>query len=390
VNALAEIAEAMARTDHPVKVATAQWAREHLCRRDLVAADLASEFSHDDWRALAERGILRLMVPVELGGAGAPLAECLLTLEGLGHGCADNGLTYAAVSQMLSTQVALVRFGSADQQQRWLPGLLDGSAFAAFAMTEAETGSDAFAMSARAERLDDGSYRINARKTYITFAPICDMVIVFAATAPDAGSWGVSAFLVDATLPGVSRSDVRPKMGMRTTPFGDITLDDVVVPADCLLGREGSGASLFNATLDVERSYVFAPQVGAMERQLDETISFVRHREQGGRSIARHQAVQHRIVAMKERHERARLFLYRAALAEVTGRDVAVYASLAKIVAGDAGIESALDLATLHGARGYVSEFEIERAYRDALGGLTYSGSSDVLRNVIARRLGLS
>lgn len=386
---LAALAEAIADVDHPVKVATSEWAAAELAGRDLVAADAASTFSLDDWRRCADRGIFRLMVPSEYGGSGAGLAEALLTLEGLGHGCADNGLTFAVASQMLSTQVALTRFASSEQRERWLPGLLDGTTLAALAMTEPESGSDAFSMAARAVKLPDGSYRIDGHKAYITFGPICDLVIVFASTRPEAGSWGISAFLVDTTLPGVGRSAVREKMGMRTTPFGDIEFDGVIVPADALLGREGAGARIFAAILDIERSYVFAPQVGAMQRQVEAAIAFARTREQGGGPIARYQAVSHRIVAMKERHERARLFLYRAAIAEATGRDVTMAASLAKIVACDTGIESSLDMATIHGARGYVTEFEVERSFRDAVGGLAYSGSTDVLRNVVARLLGL-
>ncbi len=387
--ALGRLTEALLDPEHPTKAETAAWARDHLGQRDRIADDATSTFAVDDWRRCGERGIFGLLVPTELGGAGADLATTLLTLEGLGQGCTDNGLTFAAASQMLSTQIALVRFGTPEQQQRWLPGLLAGTTIAALAMTEPQTGSDAFALEARAQRRDDGDYVLNGHKAYITFGPICDMVIVFASTRPEAGSWGISAFLVDTTLEGVTRTDVRSKMGMRTTPFGDLRFDDVVVPADALLGREGAGARIFGAILDVERSYVFAPQVGAMQRQLDEAIAYAKQRVQGGHPIGHYQAVSHRIVAMKERHERARFYLYRAAMAEVTGRDVTMYASLAKLVAGEVGIESALDATVVQGARGYLTEFEVERSLRDAVGGLTYSGTADVMRNVIARHLGL-
>lgn len=388
-DAMLRIAEAIADVDHPIKVEASTWASEHLGRRDLVAADAGSQFARDEWRRCGERGLFRLLVPVEHGGSGVDVATALLTLEGLGHGCADNGLTFAVASQLLSTQVALTRFATPEQRERWLPGLLDGTTLAALAMTEPESGSDAFAMAARAVELPDGDYRLTGHKAYITFGPVCDLAIVFAATRPEAGSWGISAFLVDTALPGVGLGEVREKMGMRTTPFGDIVLDDVVVPPDAVLGRPGAGARIFSAILDIERSYVFAPQVGAMQRQLEQAVEFARTRHQGGGPIGRYQAVSHRIVAMRERHERARLFLYRAALAELTGRDVTMAASLAKIVACDTGIESALDLATIHGARGYVTEFEVERGLRDAVGGLAYSGSTDVLRNVVARLMGL-
>ncbi len=387
--ALVALAEALADPDHPVKVDTAEWARANLAQGDRVSAEHASEFARDDWRRCAERGILGLFVPEADGGAGTDLATALLTLEGLGLGCRDNGLAYAVASQLLSTQIAFSRFGSSDQKERWLGGLVAGTTFASFAMTEPGTGSDAFALDARAERLDDGRYRINGHKAYITFGPVCDVIILFASTNPAAGSWGITAFVVEATAPGVERTPVRPKMGMRTTPFGDLVFHDVIVPADAILGREGAGASIFGAVLDVERSYVYAPQVGAMERQLDEAIDYARHREQGGQPIGKYQAVANRIVAMKERHERARLFLYRAAIAEATGRDVSLWASLSKIVAGEVGIESAIDATMVQGARGYLSEFEVERGVRDAVGGVVYSGTPDVMRNVVARHLGL-
>ncbi len=387
---LLALARAMIDLDHPVKRDAAAWAAANLGQHDLVEADHQSRFAVDDWRRCAERGIQGLLVPTQHGGQGADLATTLLTLEGLGYGCADNGLTFALASQIMSTQVALVRFATDEQRARWLPGLLDGSRFAALGMTEPNSGSDAFALEATAERLDDGSYRVNGHKSYLTFGPVCDLCIVFASTNPEAGSWGVSAFLVPTDLPGVDVGPLREKMGMRTTPFGDLTFTDVVVPADSLLGREGAGASIFGAILDIERAYVFAPQIGAMERQLDDTIGYAKDREQGGHPIGHYQAVSHRIVAMKERHEQSRLLLYRAAMADATGRGITLAASLAKVAACDAGIASSIDAATVHGAKGYVSEFGVERQLRDAVGGLVYSGSTDVLRNIVARVLGVT
>lgn len=386
--ALLEVAEAMADLAHPVKQAASEWAQANIGLRDLVEADQGSLFGRDDWQACADHGVLGTMVAPEFGGAGGSLATALLNLEGLGHGCHDNGLTFALASQILSTQLVLERFCTPAQQSRWLPSLVDGSVIGAFAMTEPEAGSDAFSIAATADPLPGGGYRLDGHKAYITFGPVCDLCIVFASTRPGGGSWGISAFLVPTDLPGVDRGEVRPKMGMRTTPFGDLRFSSVELPPESLIGREGSGASIFTATLDVERAFIFTPQVGAMQRQLEDTITYARMREQGGHPIAEYQAVAHRIATMKERHERARLFLYRAALAEARGERLTMAASLAKIVACDAGIESSLDAAVIHGARGYLSEFEGERQFRDAVGGLVYSGSTDVLRNVVARLLG--
>ena len=329
------------------------------------------------------------MVPTELGGSGADLATTLLTLEGLGQGCRDNGLAFAIGSQILSTQETIVRFGSEDQQREWIPPLIAGDILGAFAMTEPESGSDAYSLATTAERRSDGSYVLNGHKAYLTLGSRCAFVIVFASTKPGAGAWGLSTFLVPTDLDGVERLENRDKMGMRTTPFGDITLTDVVVPGSALIGREGAGASIFNAVLQVERSFVFATQVGAMERQLDSSIAYAREREQGGVPIGNHQAVSHRIADMKQRHEAARLMLYRAAMATVTGRDLSMAAALAKLTASEAGLDAALSASMVHGAKGYVSEFEVERDLRDAIGGLVYSGTSDIQRNIIARLLGL-
>ncbi len=386
---LLALAHAMTDLDHPVKVDMATWAREHLAQHDRVEADHESRFAEADWQRLADRGVMKMINGVDVGGSGADLATMLLTLEGLGHGCRDNGLNYALVSQMLSTQVALERFGTPDQHAQWLTPLMNGELFVGFGMTEPGAGSDAYSISTTAEPLPDGSYKINGHKAYITFGSRFDMALVFATTDPKLGRWGITAFLVPGDTEGVERGLNRAKMGMRTTPFGDMTFTNVIVPGSAVLGAPGSGAAIFNAVLEVERSYVFITQVGAMQRQLDDAIAFATGREQGGGPISSHQAIAHRVVSLKERHETARLFVYRAAMASAAGNNVSMASALAKIAACDAGIASAIDAASIHGARGYVSEYEVERDLRDAMGGLVYSGTSDIQRNIVARQLGL-
>ncbi|MEL6891581.1 MAG: acyl-CoA dehydrogenase family protein [Actinomycetota bacterium] len=386
---LAAIAEAMADLAHPTKVAATEWARAELTADDLVTADRESTFAWANWKRLAERGVHGLMVAPELGGGGADLATTLLTLEGLGAGHADNGLLFALASQMLSSQIAIERFGSPEQQAEWLTPLLRGEVLAGFALTEPEAGSDAFGIEATAVEQADGSYVLNAHKAYITFGSRCAVCVVFARTNPEVGRWGISAFVVPMDLPGVVRGPNREKMGMRTTPFGDLEFHDVVVPASAMLGRPGAGASIFGSILEIERAFVLAPAIGAMERWLATGVGYANERHQAGVPIGVHQAVSHRLVDMKRRHETSRLMLYRAALAQVTGRDVTMYAALAKIVAGDDGIGAAFDAVKLYGAKGYVTEYEVERDLRDAVGGIVYSGTSDIQRNIVARLLGL-
>jgi alkylation response protein AidB-like acyl-CoA dehydrogenase len=380
--------DALCDLAHPTKVAARDWAEEHLGGRDLVAADRDSVFDEEGWRRCAEQGIHGLLVPAELGGTGGDLVTALLTLEGLGAGCRDLGLLYAVASQMLSTQVALLHAGSEEQKRRWLPPLCRGDAIGAFAITEPGAGSDTEHIEARAERLEDGSYRIDAHKAFITLAPRADMVIVFASTDPSAGGWGISAFVVPTDLEGVRRTANREKMGLRTTPFGDVHLDGVLVPESARLGPEGAGSSILRDAMDAERSFLFAPQIGALERQLEDCIAYARQRRVGDRPIGDRQAISHRIADMKLRHESMRLFLYKAALHSIRGEPGAMAAALSKLASSEGAVESTLAATQIYGARGFVSEFEVDRAARDAVGGLSYSGTSDIQRNIVARLLG--
>jgi alkylation response protein AidB-like acyl-CoA dehydrogenase len=374
---------------HPLKMETAAWAAAELAQRDLMAHDEACEFAHDDWMRCAERGIQGLLVPERFGGRGLDLASALLILEGLGLGCRDNGLTFALASQIVSHQLAIERFGSEEQKARWLPGLCAGTTIGAFAITEPDHGSDTTHMDARAELRPDGSYVLNGEKAYITLAARADLLVVFAATRPEAAGWGITAFIVPTDTPGVELGENKPKMGMRTTPFCNITLDDVVVPADCRLGPEGAGFSIFTAAMEAERAFVFITQVGAMERVLDETVAYASRRHQGGVPIGNFQGVSHRVADMKTRHEIARILIYKTALLVLDGKKPTLHAALTKLTVSEHALASSLDAVRVHGAVGYVSQYGVEREHRDAVGGLVYSGTSEIQRNIIARLLGV-
>lgn len=373
---------AMIDLAHPVKMETARWAEAALGRHDLVDADRNSTFAVADWASCAEHGLLGMLVAPEYGGSGDDLITALLRLEGLGLGCRDNGLAFALASQVVSTQVAIERFGTEEHKREWLPRLCDGSAMGVFAITEAESGSDAYALEATAVKTD-GGYLVNGRKSYLTLGSRSDVAVVFASTDPEAGRWGISAFLVPTSTPGVEPLGNREKMGMRTTPFGDLQFTDVFVPEADRMGAEGAGASIFASTLEVERGFVFITQIAMMERQLDETLRYAQERQQGGRPIIEHQAVSSRLADMKVRHETARMLTYKTALQVLRGEPATMSAALSKLVASENSLASSLDATFNHGAVGYLSEFEIERNLRDAIGGVIYSGTSDIQRNII-------
>ncbi len=383
------VVDAFLDGNHPVKSDIATWARTELDPGDMVERDLACTFFRSAWERIASKGILGSAVPIELGGAGHDIITTTLMLEGLGLGCRDNGLAFASSSQMLSFQDALVRFGSKSQRQEILVPVVRGERFGAFAITEEDSGSDTYAMSTQATKDADG-WRLTGTKVYITLAPVADTAIIFAVTNPDAGSWGISAFIVHTDRPGVILTDSQPKMGLRTTPFGDIHLDGYRAAPEDLLGVEGAGASIFATCMESERGLIMATHLGAAERLIDEAVERANSRHQSGQPIGAFQAVSHRLVDMKVRHEAARLLLYKAAGSIAGGGRATMAAAMAKLEASEAIASIALDAARIHGARGYVTSFEVEREVRDALGGLVYSGTSDIQKNLIAAHMGIS
>lgn len=383
-----EAVAALVDLDHPTKVKARDWALTALDDPTLPERDEACAFWDEGWARLAERGMMALLNDPAWGGSGVGVIEALLTFEGLGYGCRDAGLLFALSTQVWTMQPIIERFGDDGQRTRYLPDLCAGRIAAAFCITEADSGSDSFAMATTATPQDDGGFVLDGSKAYITSAPRADVFIVFATTDPAIGQWGVTAFLVDADTPGLIVGPNRPKMGLRTTPFADVTFDGCRIGPEAVIGSVGAGASIFSAAMESERAFVLAGQIGAMERQLDEAVGYSRRRQQFGQPIGDFQAVGHRLADMKLRHDNARLQLYRAAILDAQGRPSMEAAALAKIQASEAAVASSVDALLINGARGYVTEFGVEADLRNVAGGVVYGGTSDVQRNIIARLLG--
>ena len=382
---------AMCDLNHPLKRHTADWAAATLVDPDLEARDVACRFWPEGWQVAAEHGIQGLMTDPRFGGQGLDVVSALLIFEGLGYGCADAGLAFALSTQVWTMQPLLERFGSEAQQDRWLPGLVDGSLKGAFCITETDSGSDTFAMSTTFTEDGDndgnGGFVLNGTKAYVTMGPEADVFIVFATKDPKLGQWGITAFVVDARSEGLTVGPIRPKMGLRTTPFADVEFRNVKVSADDVLGSVGSGAALFSTAMEAERAFVLAFQIGAMERQLDDAVTFSRQRKQFDQAIGDFQAVGHRLADMKLRHDNSRLQLYRSAMLFSLDRPSMQAAALAKIQASEAAVASSVDAILTHGARGYVTEFGVEQDLRNTAGGVVYGGTSDIQRNIVARTL---
>ena len=357
--------------------------------RDVVERDREEAFSRDIWKKCAEVGLLGLPAPEDWGGSGADPLTCAIALEALGYGCKDGGLTFSIAAHVLACVVPVWQHGSSAQKDRWLRGLCDGSVIGAHAITEPDSGSDTFAMRTRAERID-GGWRLQGSKTFVSNAPVADVVIVFAVTDSSKGfHGGVTAFLVDRSLPGFSAGQRFAKMGLRTAPIGELVFDGMVVPDSAILGSVGGGAAIFGTAMDWERALLVAAHVGTIERLLETSTAYARSRQQFGQPIGKFQAVAHKIADMKVQLEAARLLVYRTASRLTTTRSISLDASIAKLFVSESLVRAALDAVQLHGGYGYMAEYDVERTLRDAIGATIYSGTSEMQRNMIARWLGL-
>jgi alkylation response protein AidB-like acyl-CoA dehydrogenase len=370
-----------------LKRSVAEFAR-HALSGDLDRRDHEASFPREEWRKCAELGLQGLPVPSEYGGVGAPATTIAAALQGLGYGCADNGLIFSLNAQMWACELPIVNFGSEEQKRRYLPRLCDGSLIASHAMTEPGSGSDAFSLSTTAAAVGD-SWILNGSKTFATNAPESDLFVVFATTDRSLGFAGLCAFLVERDAPGLEIGRPFSKMGLRTSHLSEVFFADCEVPAHALLGTPGAGMAIFNTSMRWERSLILAASVGTMERQLERCVKYARERLQFGQPIGSFQAVSHKIVDMKLRLETAHLMLYRMASLLDQNSATDLDAALTKLHLSECFVHSSLDALQIHGGTGYMSESGLERDVRDALGGRIYSGTSEMQRNVIARHLGL-
>jgi alkylation response protein AidB-like acyl-CoA dehydrogenase len=372
-----------------LRAAAIEFARREL-DQDVAKRDDAGEFAREAWRACAKFGIQGLPIPEELGGGGADILTTVVVMEALGYGCHDNGLIFSLNAQMWSLELPLVKFGRPEQQTAYLPGLMSGNLIGVHAMTEPDSGSDAFSMRTHAERQGD-HYVLNGTKLYITNAPVADVVLVFCTDrdAPASRLAGISAFLVDKGTPGFSVTRSMEKMGLRTSPMGEIVLADCVVPAASRLGPEGAGMAIFNSSMAWERSCILASALGVMQRQLEACVGYAKTRKQFGQPIGKFQGVAGKVADMYLRLEAARLLIYQAAWLGQQGTPCPAEAAAAKLFTSEALVQSSLDAIQVHGAYGYMKESGIERDLRDAVASTIYSGTSEIQRVILARMLGL-
>ena len=357
---------------------------------DIVKRDEKSQFSFENWQKCADFGIQGLAASTEYGGQqdDIDILSAMLAMEGFGYACQDTGLAFSLNAQMWTVQLPIMQFGTEAQKQKFLPPMVGGRWIGAHALTEKETGSDTFGMKMTAEKCD-GGYILNGQKRLVSLAPIADVILVFANAKPQFGRWGVTAFLVEKGMKGLTASPSRNKMGLRTVPIGELTFEDCFVPEENRLGKEGGGLALSNHSLEYERCSILASQLGTMERQLETSVEYAKNRQQFGQPIGKYQSVSNRIADMKLRIETAKLLLYKTAWLKQQGKSAMMEAAMLKLHISESFVASGLDAIRIHGGNGYMSDFGVERDLRDAVGSVIYAGTSDIQRNIITKLLGL-
>src|SRR5438477_4412705 len=307
-----------------------RFARKEL-NRDVSARDREQTFDHEGWRKCGGMRLQGLCIPEELGGLGLDPLSTAMALEALGYACEDSGLVFALCAHLLPCAVPIWKHSTEEQQQKYLPGMCRGDIVAANSMTEPNSGSDALPIKTRAVADRDG-FRISGTKTFTSNAPVADLLVLFAMTDPEKGyHGGCTTFLVETSTPGVSVPRSIEKLGLRTSPLGEVVLEDAWVPASAVLGGVGAGSTLFTHSMDWERTCLFAFNVGVQERLLEGSIEYARTRQQFGKPISQFPAIANRIADMKVRLEAARLLVYRAAWRLGRSRTAALDASIAKL-----------------------------------------------------------
>ena len=360
-------------------------AREQIAPR-AAEIDESHEFPWDVVELYREHGLFGLLFPEQYGGLGTGALLALIAIEEISKVCATSGLILAA-QELGALGIKLA--GSEEQKERFLPKLASGEWLAAYALTEAGSGSDSAAMRTEA-RLDGDAYLINGSKRFITNAGVAHVYIVFAKTDPSAGHAGISAFVVEADTPGFEVTRLEPKMGISGSTTGELAFTDMRIPVENRLGAEGYGFKLAMRILDRSRPGIAAQALGIAQGATDYALEYAKTRETMGKPIAQHQLIAAKLADMATACEAARGLLYRFGQmvdAEVPEAELTKISAQAKLFCGDTAMWVTTEAVQVLGGYGYMKEYPVERMMRDAKVTQLYEGTQEIQRLVIAREL---
>ena len=362
--------------------------------RELVAEKVApraaeiderGEFPQDIRKLFAESDMLGIPIPVEYGGLGGSFLTYVKVVEEVAKACASSSLI-VAVQELAMLPVLIA--GTPEQKQKYLPKLASGEWIAAYALTEAGSGSDAAgSMRTRAEKRGD-KYILNGQKIWITNGSVADAVCVFAVTDPKKGANGISAFLVEKTFPGFQVGKIEKKMGIRGSPTVELIFDNCEVPAENLIGPEGDGFKIAMKVLDKSRPGIAAQALGIAQGALEYATKYAQERIAFGKPIGQQQGVGFMLADMKTEVEASRLLLYEAARkCDEESEDVTLWAAMCKLKCGDVAMRVTTDAVQVLGGYGYSVDYPVERMMRDAKITQIYEGTQQIQRLVISRAL---
>ena len=348
-------------------------------------ADLNGEFSFEVWKKLGSMGLLGLPFAEELGGSGADIVSCCLSGEALGHAGVDGGHLLALGAHTYLCAATLNHFATDAQKKKYIPKLSSGEWIGCMGLTEPGAGSDAASMRTTAVKKGD-KYILNGSKTFITNAPISQVMVVYASLDKSRKHEGITAFIVERDYPGFSTGQPFHKMGCKCSTTSEVFFEDCEVPLENCLGGEYKGWQMALSSVEWDRCTLLAPFLGSAMFALDECAKYANDRVQFNKSIREFQAIQHRIANMRLFIEASKLAIYRVASSKDNGQLLnPLLAAVNKMYVGDQGCNMATDAVMIHGGYGFMHEYPVERNYRDARLGTIGGGTSDIMRMIVSR-----
>jgi butyryl-CoA dehydrogenase len=346
--------------------------------------DQKEEYPHKILAKMAPLGLLGIIIPTEYGGAGLDTVTYSIVIEEISRKCASTGVVTSVHNSLTSWPIN--KYGSEEQKKKYLPILAKGEKIGAFAATEPNAGTDLGALQTKAVLKGD-KYIINGDKTFITSGSEAGIIIVFAVTDKSAGPKGISAFIVENSFKGFKVGSIFEKLGINASKTSELIFENMEVPKENLLGKEGEGFKIALSTLDGGRIGIAAQAVGIAQAALDESIEYSKQRQQFGRPIAKFQAIQWMIADMATRIEASRFLVHSASYKKDQGARVSKDAAMAKLFSSETAMDCVLKAVQIHGGYGYTKEYTVERLFRDAKVTEIYEGTSEALRMVISGTL---
>lgn len=343
--------------------------------------DKTGQFPQELFAKLARYSFLSIPIPNEYGGAGGDYMSYTISVEELSKKCASTGLYVSGTSSLFCWPI--LNFGTEEQKQKYVIPMAKGEKIGCFALTEPGAGSDAAAQQTTAV-LEGEHYVLNGTKCFITLGAVADIAIVFAMTDKSKGLRGISAFIVETDSPGFSVGKNEEKMGIKGTVTSELIFENVKVPKENLLGKEGQGFKIAMATLDGGRLGIAAQALGIAQGAMDETVKYLKERQQFRRPLAKFQGIQWMIADMETKINAARLLVYNTAIQKDLGLPAGKESAMAKLYAAEVAMDVTTKAVQLHGGYGYTKDYPVERMMRDAKITEIYEGTSQVQKMVIA------